>query len=128
MNSSEPEPMEMIEPVFGADGLIPVIAQDAATGRVLMMAWMDAEALRRTQRTGQATYWSRSRQEYWVKGATSGHAQQVREISIDCDGDVLLLSVDQLGPACHTGSVSCFEGRVPAGMSDASAAGRSNPA
>jgi phosphoribosyl-AMP cyclohydrolase len=90
-------------------GLIPVIAQDRATREVLMLAWMDEEALRRTLRTRQATYWSRSRQEYWVKGATSGNTQQVHEVRLDCDGDTLLLLVDQLGPACHTGSGSCFD-------------------
>lgn len=97
--------------VFGADGLIPVIAQDALTHQVLMLAWMDAEALRRTQQTGRATYFSRSRQEYWVKGETSGHTQTVREIRVDCDGDALLLLVEQHGPACHTGTTSCFDDR-----------------
>lgn len=91
------------------NGLLPVIAQEADTGTVLMLAWMDAEALRRTLATGRATYWSRSRQEYWVKGATSGHHQRVRSIQLDCDGDAILLSVDQTGPACHTGAHSCFE-------------------
>lgn len=74
-----------------------------------MVAWMDAEAVRRTVATGRATYWSRSRGEYWVKGETSGHVQHVRSISVDCDGDALLLSVDQTGPACHTGLGSCFD-------------------
>lgn len=97
---------------FGADGLIPVIAQDADTREVLMLAWMDAEALRRTRQTGRSTYFSRSRQEYWVKGETSGHTQSVREIRIDCDGDALLLLVDQVGPACHTGTRSCFDERT----------------
>jgi phosphoribosyl-AMP cyclohydrolase len=73
-----------------------------------MMAWMDDEALRRTLSTGRATYWSRSRQEYWVKGATSGHHQYVRAVALDCDGDALLVTVDQVGAACHTGSHSCF--------------------
>lgn len=98
--------------VFGADGLIPVIAQDARTHQVLMLAWMDAEALRRTLQTGRATYFSRSRQEYWVKGETSGHTQTVREIRSDCDGDALLLLVEQKGPACHTGTTSCFDDRT----------------
>lgn len=102
-----------MEPSFGPDGLIPVIAQDAQSREVLMLAWMDAEALRRTQGTGRATYFSRSRQEYWVKGETSGHTQSVREIRIDCDGDALLLLVDQVGPACHTGTTSCFDRRTP---------------
>lgn len=98
----------MIEPRFNAEGLIPVIAQQWDTGEVLMLAWMDAEALRRTRESGRATYWSRSRQEYWVKGETSGHAQSVRDIRIDCDGDTLLLLVEQTGAACHTGSRTCF--------------------
>ena len=98
----------MIEPRFNAEGLIPVIAQQWDTGEVLMLAWMDAEALRRTRESGRATYWSRSRQEYWVKGAISGHAQSVRDIRIDCDGDTLLLLVEQTGAACHTGSRTCF--------------------
>ena len=98
----------MIEPRFNAEGLIPVIAQQWDTGEVLMLAWMDAEALRRTRESGSATYWSRSRQEYWVKGETSGHAQFVRDIRIDCDGDTLLLMVEQTGAACHTGSRTCF--------------------
>ena len=93
---------------FGADGLIPAIAQQWDTGEVLMLAWMDAEALRRTRETGRATYWSRSRREYWVKGETSGNPQWVREVRIDCDGDAVLLLVDQEGVACHTGRRSCF--------------------
>ena len=89
-------------------GLVPVVVQQWDTGEVLMVAWMDAEALRRTRDTGRATYWSRSRQEYWVKGETSGHVQDVREIRVDCDGDTLLLLVDQHGVACHTGARTCF--------------------
>ena len=99
----------MSEPRFNADGLIPAIAQDATDGRVLMLAWMDAEALRRTVATRRATYWSRSRSEYWVKGETSGHTQHVREVRLDCDGDTVLLRVDQVGPACHTGAPTCFD-------------------
>jgi phosphoribosyl-AMP cyclohydrolase len=91
-----------------ADGLVAAIVREHATGDVLMMAWMDDEALRRTLSTGRATYWSRSRQEYWVKGATSGHHQYVRGVALDCDGDALLVTVDQVGAACHTGSHSCF--------------------
>jgi len=98
----------VIEPRFDANGLVAVVAQQWDTGEVLMLAWMDAEALRRTQETGRATYWSRSRQEYWVKGETSGNAQHVREIRLDCDGDAILLLVDQEGVACHTGRRSCF--------------------
>jgi phosphoribosyl-AMP cyclohydrolase len=95
---------------FNADGLVPAVVQDATSRAVLMLAWMDAEALRRTLVSGRATYWSRSRQEYWVKGATSGHHQHVREVRPDCDGDTLLLVVDQTGAACHTGSTTCFDG------------------
>lgn len=94
---------------FGPDGFIPVIAQQWDTREVLMLAWMDAEALRRTLATGRATYWSRSRMEYWVKGETSGNTQAVKEVRVDCDADALLLLVDQSGPACHTGLRSCFD-------------------
>ena len=92
-----------------SDGLVCAVAQQRGTGEVLMVAWMDDEAVRRTIATGRATYWSRSRQEYWVKGETSGHAQFVHSIRVDCDGDALLLEVDQVGPACHTGQRSCFD-------------------
>jgi len=88
--------------------LRPAIVQDAESGRVLMLAWMDAEAERRTRETGEAWFWSRSRQEYWRKGATSGNTMAVEELRDDCDGDALLLRVRPAGPACHTGSVSCF--------------------
>lgn len=94
---------------FGPDGLVPAVAQQWDTGEVLMLAWMDDEALRRTLQTGRATYWSRSRQQYWVKGETSGHTQAVKEVRIDCDGDAILVLVDQNGPACHTGLRSCFD-------------------
>lgn len=94
---------------FGPDGLLPVIAQQWDTREVLMLAWMDAEALRRTLASGRATYWSRSRAEYWVKGETSGNTQAVKEVRVDCDADALLLLVDQSGPACHTGLRSCFD-------------------
>jgi phosphoribosyl-AMP cyclohydrolase len=91
------------------DGLVPVIAQEAGTGKVLMFAWMDREALKLTVETGQAVYWSRSRKKLWRKGEESGHVQKVKEIRLDCDEDVLLLTVDQLGGiACHTGRHSCF--------------------
>ncbi len=89
-------------------GLLPVVVQSIDSGEVLMLAWMDAEALSRTLGTGQATYWSRSRGEYWVKGETSGHKQRVRQALLDCDGDTILLRVEQTGPACHTGSRTCF--------------------
>ncbi|WP_312855846.1 phosphoribosyl-AMP cyclohydrolase [Nocardioides stalactiti] len=90
-------------------GLVPAVVQQHDTGEVLMLAWMDDEALHRSLTTGRATYWSRSRQEYWVKGETSGHAQHVKEIRMDCDGDTLLVKVDQVGPACHTGTRTCFD-------------------
>ena len=90
-------------------GLIPVIAQDAVTGRVLMFAWMDREALRETVASGRAVYWSRSRRRLWRKGEESGHVQAVKAIRADCDGDVLLLTIEQVGGiACHTGRESCF--------------------
>ncbi len=97
---------------FDEKGLIPAIAQDCETGEVLMVAYMNAESLRRTLATGLATYWSRSRQEYWVKGETSGHLQHVKEIYVDCDGDAILLKVEQIGAACHTGYRTCFYRRV----------------
>jgi phosphoribosyl-AMP cyclohydrolase len=89
-------------------GLIPAIAQDAASGEVLMMAWMNAESIARTLTSGRVTYWSRSRGEFWEKGATSGHVQRLVEMRVDCDRDCLLLFVEQSGPACHTGRRSCF--------------------
>jgi phosphoribosyl-AMP cyclohydrolase len=89
-------------------GLVPAIVQDAQSGAVLMVAYMNAEALHLTQETGEAHFWSRSRQELWHKGATSGNVQRVREVLIDCDADTILLKVDPAGPACHTGEQSCF--------------------
>ena len=89
-------------------GLVPAVVQQYDSGEVLMLAWMDEEALRRTLTTRRGTYWSRSRGEYWVKGATSGHHQYVRSVALDCDGDTLLVRVDQVGPACHTGTRTCF--------------------
>ncbi|KQB85275.1 phosphoribosyl-AMP cyclohydrolase [Corynebacterium oculi] len=94
---------------FNQEGLVPAIAQDARSGAVLMLAWMDATALAHTLATRQGTYWSRSRGEYWIKGATSGHTQAVREVRLDCDGDTVLLLVDQEGAACHTGDRTCFD-------------------
>ncbi len=91
------------------DGLVCAVVQQRGTGEVLMVAWMDDEALHRTLTTGRATYWSRSRQAYWIKGETSGHTQRVHEVRLDCDGDTLLVVVDQTGPACHTGSGTCFQ-------------------
>jgi phosphoribosyl-AMP cyclohydrolase len=92
-----------------ADGLVVTVVQQHDTGEVLMVGWMDDEALHRTLTTGRATYWSRSRQEYWVKGDTSGHIQLVKSVALDCDGDSLLLKVDQVGAACHTGDRTCFD-------------------
>ncbi|MEX2243193.1 MAG: phosphoribosyl-AMP cyclohydrolase [Fimbriimonadaceae bacterium] len=89
-------------------GLVPAVVQDAENGEVLMMAWMNRESLQRTIETGLATYWSRSRQSFWVKGETSGHTQTVRKIAVDCDMDTLLLTVEQVGAACHEGYRSCF--------------------
>ena len=93
---------------YTADGLIPCIAQEEATGEVLMMAWMNAEAVARTLETGRVTYWSRSRQSFWVKGESSGHVQELVELRVDCDRDCLLALVRQTGPACHTNRRSCF--------------------
>nr|CAA9349528.1 MAG: Phosphoribosyl-AMP cyclohydrolase [uncultured Nocardioidaceae bacterium] len=93
-------------------GLLPAVVQDATSGAVLMVGWMDDEALHRTLTSGLATYWSRSRQAYWVKGETSGNRQHVREVRLDCDGDTLLVRVDQEGPACHTGALTCFDADV----------------
>jgi len=92
-----------------ADGLVCAVVQQHGSGEVLMVAWMDDEALHRTLTTGRATYWSRSRQEHWIKGETSGHTQKVVEVRLDCDGDAVLLVVDQTGPACHTGAHTCFD-------------------
>ena len=93
---------------FNEQGLIPAIVQDHENGQVLMMAWMNRESLERTIETGLCTYWSRSRQEFWVKGQTSGHVQDVKRISVDCDQDALLIQIDQVGAACHEGYRSCF--------------------
>jgi phosphoribosyl-AMP cyclohydrolase len=93
---------------FDLDGLITAVVQDVESGDVLMVAWMDAEAVRRTRETGEAFFWSRSRQELWHKGATSGNIMRVREIRVDCDADTLLLRVSPAGPACHTGERTCF--------------------
>ncbi|WP_089009886.1 phosphoribosyl-AMP cyclohydrolase [Micromonospora viridifaciens] len=101
------------------DGLVAAVVRQHDSGEVLMVAWMDDEALHRTLTTGRATYWSRSRQEYWVKGATSGHHQYVRSVALDCDGDALLVSVDQVGPACHTGHRSCFFTELPVSFPEA---------
>jgi phosphoribosyl-AMP cyclohydrolase len=100
---------QLAQVTYNADGLVPAIIQEAGTGRVLMMAWMNEESLRKTLETGRTWFWSRSRQEYWCKGETSGDRQFVREGYFDCDGDTLLFVVDQEGRgACHTGARSCF--------------------
>ncbi|MFF6876501.1 phosphoribosyl-AMP cyclohydrolase [Streptomyces sp. NPDC012474] len=91
------------------DGFLPAIAQQYDTGEVLMLGWMDDEALHRTLTTGRCTYWSRSRREYWVKGDTSGHVQWVKSVALDCDADTVLVKVDQVGAACHTGARTCFD-------------------
>lgn len=118
MNSIDPVPSTL---VFDEQGLIPAIVQDAENDEVLMLAWMDHEAIRRTITTGRVTYWSRSRGEYWRKGDTSGHRQYVRSVAHDCDGDVLLIKVVQIGAACHTGTRTCFVDReIPAIVGDPS--------
>lgn len=98
---------------YNGEGLVPAILQDQATGQVLMMAWMNAEALQKTQETGDAWFWSRSRKELWHKGGTSGNTQKVVSMALDCDGDTLLIQVTPAGPACHTGSRSCFGAGAP---------------
>ncbi|MEB4616261.1 phosphoribosyl-AMP cyclohydrolase [Leucobacter sp. M11] len=109
--------------VFSSDGLIPAIVQDDTSGEVLMLAWMNEEALARTLSEGRVTFWSRSRGELWRKGDTSGHRQYVRSVARDCDGDTLLVRVEQLGAACHTGTQSCFTDRgIPATVGTSAAA------
>lgn len=106
-------PDEFLQAVrFDAQGLVAAVAQDAKDGRVLMVAWMNAETLRQTLTSGDVTYWSRSRSEVWRKGETSGHTQRLVEAWVDCDGDTLLLKVEQTGPACHTGAPTCFFRRL----------------
>jgi phosphoribosyl-AMP cyclohydrolase len=100
---------------YDENGLIPVIAQDHASGQVLMMAWMNAQAVARTLESGRVTYWSRSRQSFWVKGETSGHVQKLVDFRLDCDRDCLLVLVEQTGPACHTMRQSCFYTAVRGG-------------
>ena len=108
LSGSDQDETRELRPKFDSAGLVAAIAQDAETGEVLMLAWMNAEALARTLETRRATYWSRSRGEIWVKGETSGHIQEVVEIRVDCDQDAVLLKVRQTGGACHTGRESCF--------------------
>jgi phosphoribosyl-AMP cyclohydrolase len=93
---------------FNADGLIPAIIQEQSTGRVLMMAWMNRASIEKTLETGKTWFWSRSRQKYWMKGESSGHVQVVKDVAFDCDGDTLLIQVEQTGAACHEGFQSCF--------------------
>lgn len=115
--SVQQQPDDHLDPALAeslklnADGLIPAIVQDATSLEVLMLGWMNTTALHKTLTTGRAWYWSRSREEYWRKGDTSGHIQEVVSVALDCDNDTLLVKVHQTGPACHTGSVSCFTDR-----------------
>ncbi len=105
------------EVVFDSEGLIPAIAQEVGTGRLLMTAWMNREALAETVRSGQAVYWSRSRKRLWRKGEESGHVQLIRQVRLDCDGDVIMLEVEQVGGiACHTGHGRCFFRKLENGM------------
>ena len=111
--AADSTPTWVAEVAFDDQGLIPAIAQDATTNQILMVAWMNAESLAETAQTGRAVFWSRSRKRLWRKGEESGHVQQVREIRLDCDGDVIVLKVDQVGGiACHTGRASCFYRRL----------------
>jgi phosphoribosyl-AMP cyclohydrolase len=105
-------PAELMARFSDPSALIPAIAQDAATGEVLMLAYMNHEALTQTLTTKAATYWSRSRNELWVKGATSGHTQKVISVSLDCDSDAILIKVEQVGAACHTGDRTCFHNEL----------------
>ena len=113
-----PMPPSTLDPAVAARlkrdplGLVAAVAQQWDTGQVLMVGWMDDEALHRTLTTGRATYWSRSRRSYWAKGDTSGHVQRVREVRLDCDGDAVLVKVEQIGAACHTGDRTCFDADV----------------
>ena len=123
VTSSDLDPAVAARLTRNADGLVPAVVQAYDSGEVLMLGWMDDEALHRTLTTGRGTYWSRSRGEYWVKGETSGHTQRVREVRLDCDGDTILLKVDQHGPACHTGAPTCFDADLLLDGSASTAAG-----
>ncbi|MEM1147918.1 MAG: phosphoribosyl-AMP cyclohydrolase [Pseudomonadota bacterium] len=112
LSGAEQDETSELRPKFNSDGLIAAIAQDAETHQVLMMAWMNADALEATIKTGRATYWSRSRQELWVKGETSGNTQHIVDVYIDCDQDAILLRVNQTGGACHTGRPACFYRKI----------------
>jgi phosphoribosyl-AMP cyclohydrolase len=110
MSYTDSEARALVEGVtFDEKGLLPAIIQETGTNQVLMLGYMDDEALRRTLTEGRVTFWSRSRQEYWRKGDTSGHRQYVKSAALDCDADALLLTVEQVGPACHTGEHACFD-------------------
>lgn len=111
---------------FGENDLMPAIVQDADNGAVLMLGYMNREALRRTLTEGRVTYWSRSRGEFWRKGDTSGHVQYVRSVALDCDADTLLVRVEQIGATCHTGTRSCFDGRAVEAVSDTKPEGGSD--
>jgi phosphoribosyl-AMP cyclohydrolase len=113
MSSLDPEIAARLK--RDADGLVAAVVQQEGTGEVLMLGWMDDEALHRTLTTGRTTFWSRSRGEYWRKGDTSGHVQHVRSVRLDCDGDALLVTVDQVGAACHSGARTCFDDGLLAG-------------
>ncbi|MEO3752995.1 phosphoribosyl-AMP cyclohydrolase [Streptomyces sp. B6B3] len=124
MSPASPQPADAarLDPAIAArlkrtpDGLVAAIAQQYDTGEVLMLGWMDDEALRRTLTSGRCTYYSRSRRAYWAKGDTSGHVQYVKSVALDCDGDAVLVKVDQVGAACHTGDRTCFDsGALPLG-------------
>src|SRR5947209_9054945 len=123
MTGTTPGPASALDPSIAARlkrddrGLIAAVTQQHDSGEVLMVGWMDDEALHRTMTTGRVVYWSRSRQEYWRKGDTSGHVQFVREVRLDCDGDAVLVKVDQVGAACHTGARTCFDTDVLAAVS-----------
>ena len=114
-DSDDREQGSKFMPKFGADGLITAVVQEAGSGKILMVAHMNAEAIAATRESGMATFWSRSRRELWCKGATSGNTMTVREIRVDCDQDALLLIVEPAGPACHTGATSCFYRRLEDG-------------
>ncbi|MEM1058484.1 MAG: phosphoribosyl-AMP cyclohydrolase [Verrucomicrobiota bacterium] len=116
--SPEIETGRKLEPAFAKSEILPAVAQDAASGEILMLGYMDREALRRTLESGKATYFSRSRQKYWVKGETSGHYQHIEEVRVDCDQDAIVLRVRQDGAACHVGYRSCFYRRVVPGTAD----------
>ena len=112
MSTCASAPAETVEPAFDDRGLVPAVCQDAATGEVLMLAYMNRESLARTQASREAWFWSRSRQELWHKGATSGNVLTVESILIDCDADALVVKVQPAGPACHTGEQTCFFRRL----------------